>query len=182
MKLIVGLGNPGKQYERTRHNIGFTVLEKIAEIEGLIFKTETTFNAEIAEVNLDERAKIVKPQTYMNDSGLAVVKIKNYWKIEPEDVWILHDDVDLELGKIRIVFGGSSAGHRGVQSIIDNIGEEFWRIRIGVGKDNKIPTQKRVLQNFSAKEDKKISQIVDKTADLVINSLSNNLKNQTIEI
>lgn len=182
MKLIVGLGNPGQQYENTRHNIGFLILDKIAQKKGLNFNLQSDFEAKMAELDIDGKAKLVLPQTYMNDSGRAVVKIKNYFKINLENIWVISDEVDLELGKIRIGQGGSSAGHKGVQSIIDNIGQEFQRIRIGVGKDEKIPTEKWVLQNFSKNESEIIDKIVDKVANLMLESLSNNLKEETINI
>ncbi|MFA6492991.1 MAG: aminoacyl-tRNA hydrolase [Patescibacteria group bacterium] len=182
MKLIVGLGNPGKNYEKTRHNFGFMILEKIVQKKGLIFASQTDFEARITELNIDGKAKLVLPQTFMNDSGRSVQKIKNYFKINLENVWVISDDVDLELGKIRISFSGSSAGHKGVQSIIDNIGQEFWRIRVGVGKHEKVPTEKWVLENFSKNESEIVDKIVDKVADLVLESLSNNLKEETINI
>ncbi|MDZ7587123.1 MAG: aminoacyl-tRNA hydrolase, partial [Patescibacteria group bacterium] len=152
MRLIVGLGNPGKEYEKTRHNLGFMVLEKIASKIGIGFRADSSFESKIAETDSDGKAKLVLPQTFMNDSGRAVAKIKNYWKINSEDILVIYDDVDLELDKVRISLGGSSAGHKGVQSIIDHLGEHFWRIRIGIGKNEKIETEKWVLQNFSDDE------------------------------
>src|SRR3989344_1167128 len=100
MRLIVGLGNPGKQYEKTRHNLGFMVLEKIAEKRGAVFRLEPTYESRFAEMgDLENRIKLVKPKTFMNESGRAVGKIKNYWNIDSEDILVIYDDVDLELGK-----------------------------------------------------------------------------------
>ncbi len=180
MKLIVGLGNPGKNYQKTRHNIGFRILDEIAQKLDLKFTINKSF--ESAEAKINSQMFFIKPNTFMNDSGRAVVKVKNYYKINPNDIWVIHDDVDIEFGKIRISFGGSSAGQKGIQSLIDNIGNDFWRIRIGVSKKDSIPTEKWVLQNFNHDEAKIINQIIDKTANLVIESLSKDLKEETIKI
>src|SRR4030042_5216630 len=167
MRLIIGLGNSGEKYEHTRHNIGFLILEKIAEKRGVVFRLESMYEARFAEMGeLDHRIKLVQPQTFMNESGRAISKIKNYWKVDSEDIWVIHDDVDLEFGKIKVVLGGSSAGHKGVQSIIDNIGEEFWRIRVGVGKNDEIPTDEWVLKNFD--DTKKMEEIIDRVGGFVL--------------
>lgn len=179
--MVVGLGNPGKKYKKTRHNIGFLVLEKIAKKRGVVFRLEPTYEARFAELGeLDNRLKLVEPQTFMNESGRAIVKIKNYWKVDSEDIWVIHDDVDLEFGKARVNLGGTSAGHKGIQSIIDNIGEEFWRIRVGIGRSEKIPTDEWVLKNFD--DPKKAKAIIDRVADFVLESLSNKIEEQTIAI
>ena len=182
MKLIIGLGNPGEKYSKTRHNIGFLILDKIAKKKEIVFRLEPHFESRFAEMgDLQNRIKLVKPQTFMNDSGRAVAKVKNYWKVDSEDIWVIHDDVDLPLGTIRINLSGSS-GHKGVQSIIENIGEQFWRIRIGVGKDEKIPTEEWVLMNFNKAEKEKLAQIIDKAANLVLEFLGSVIKEQTINI
>jgi len=179
MRLVIGLGNPGEKYEKTRHNIGFLILGKIAEKRGVVFRLESMYEARFAEMGeLDDRVKLVEPQTFMNESGRAISKIKNYWKVDSEDIWVIHDDVDLEFGKIRINLGGTSAGHKGIQSIIDNIGEQFWRVRVGVGKSDKIPTDEWVLKNFE--DSKKLDEIIDKVADFVLESLGNEMKEQTL--
>lgn len=181
MKLVVGLGNPGEKYEKNRHNIGFLILEKIAQKKEVTFRLESMYDSRYAELgSLENRIKLVQPQTFMNDSGLAVEKTKNYYKVDSEDIWVIHDDVDLEEGKIRIQLGGSSAGHKGVQSVIDHIGDQFWRIRVGVGRDEKIPTESWVLMNFS--DENKLAEIVDKVAEIVLESLSSKIKEQTINI
>jgi len=209
MRLIVGLGNPGEKYEKTRHNIGFLVLEKIAKKRGVVFRLEPTYEARFAEMatpatpersdggrgELDNRLKLVEPQTFMNESGRAISKIKNYWKVDSEDIWVIHDDVDLELDKVRINLGGTSAGHKGIESIIQAIGDKFWRIRIGVGKparqspdgsrrlaggSDQISTDEWVLKIFD--DPKKVETIIDKVADFVLESLSNKIEEQTIVI
>lgn len=166
MKLIVGLGNPGEKYINTRHNIGFRVIDAMIGKQGSDFKNDIKF---------------LKPQTFMNESGRAVQKMKDFYKIDNQNIIVIHDDVDLEIGKIRISKGGSSAGHKGVQSIIDSIGaEDFWRVRIGVGRDDKIATEDWVLKNFENKEI--IAKIIDETTDYVLNFLSTEIKEQTINI
>jgi len=180
MKLIVGLGNPGEKYTKTRHNTGFLIVDKIAEIKSAVFRLENEFKSENADFgDMENRVKLVKPQTFMNNSGEAVEKLRNYYKLDSEDIWVVHDDVDLELGKIKIVLGGSSAGHKGVQSIIDTIGtDQFWRIRVGVGRSDKISTDEWVLKNFEDKE--KLAKIIDETANFVLKSLSEGINNQNI--
>ena len=180
MRLIVGLGNPGEKYINTRHNLGFLVIDKIAEKENIILRLENEFKSENGDFgSLEDRVKLVKPQTFMNNSGEAVSKLKNYYKIDSEDIWVIHDDIDLESGKVKIVLGGGSAGHKGVQSIIDQLGtDQFWRIRVGVGKSDIIPVEEWVLMNF---EDKEVLQsMVDKTSDFVVESLSKGIQNTSI--
>lgn len=181
MKLVVGLGNPGEKYTKNRHNIGFLVVEKMAQKKEITFRLESMYDSRYAELrSLDNRIKLVEPQTFMNESGRAVEMTKNFWKVDSEDIWVIHDEVDLEEGKIRIQLGGSSAGHKGVQSIIDHIGDQFWRIRIGVGKDEKIPTESWVLMNFT--DGQRLAEIVDKVADFVLESLGKEIKEQTINV
>lgn len=178
MKLIVGLGNPGEKYTKTRHNIGFCVIDNMAQKEGIGFDFDQKSESEVGEI---AEAKLAKPQTFMNNSGEAVSKIKNFYKIDDDDIIIIHDDVDLEIGKIRISLGGSSAGHKGVQSIIDHLGtDNFWRVRVGVGRDEKIPTEDWVLMNFE--DNDKISKIIDETANYVIELLNKGMDNKTINV
>lgn len=137
MKLIIGLGNPGRQYESTRHNIGFMVVDKLerelaAGVPPAWQKDEkkNVLTARIGEVLL------VKPQTFMNKSGFAVKALMDFYKLTPADVWVVHDDMDLPLGKIKIREKGGSAGHNGVQSIIDLLKTDaFVRFRLGIGKE-----------------------------------------------
>lgn len=138
MKLIVGLGNPGGKFEYTRHNIGFMVVEKLVKDRYKLppslgaWKKEEKFLSEVCHAH---EFVAVKPQTYMNLAGLAVVKIANFYKIPPSDIWTVHDDIDLPLGKVRIRRGGASAGHHGIESIIKNLGtSDFVRIRLGIGR------------------------------------------------
>ena len=134
MLLIIGLGNPGKEYEKTRHNIGFVVLNKLmADLELDDWADNKKFRAEIAEGKIDkEKILLFKPQTFMNNSGQSVSAAAKFYKIKPADIWVIHDDLDLPLGKIKIQRDRSSAGHNGVQSIIDALStQNFVRFRIG---------------------------------------------------
>jgi len=156
MKLIIGLGNPGKKYELTWHNVGFIMLDHFKGSrpdDYLACKKSTKFQAEICEGEIgQEKIILAKPQTFMNNSGAAVSALANFYKIKPQDVWVIHDDVDLPQGSLRISHNASAAGHKGVQSIIDALGtQNFVRFRIGIKPEgeNKIPTESYVLQKLS---------------------------------
>jgi len=160
MKLIIGLGNPGLPYKNTRHNIGFQVLDDFLATSNLFnsvpkFKIEKKFKAEIFK---SDNFILAKPQTFMNNSGQTVKALKNFFKIELENIIIVHDDIDLPIGTIRISQNSSSGGHKGLDSIISNIqSKNFIRLRIGIanGMRKKIPADKFVLQKFNP-NDKKI--------------------------
>ena len=134
MKLIVGLGNPGKEYERTRHNSGFLAMDLLADRLGVSISTKK-WNALVETVRIEGQAVLLmKPQTYMNNSGSAVSQAVEYYKIDPEDILVLHDDMDLPVGSLRIRKKGSAGGQKGMKSIIDCLGtNELCRVRIGVG-------------------------------------------------
>lgn len=134
MKLIVGLGNPGDKYKDTRHNVGFLVADKLAHELGSPEAPWTMDEKRKAIVAKTGGIIIVKPQTFMNASGVAVKSIIDFYKVSIQDVWVIHDDIDLPLGKVRIRVGGSSAGHHGVDSIIRELHSvDFVRVRLGVG-------------------------------------------------
>lgn len=156
MKIIVGLGNPGKQYEKTRHNYGFMLVDALARKWKIYWTPNKKFKAEIAKYS---DFLLVKPQTYMNLSGESVAKILSYYKIDIKnlngDLIVVHDDIDIEFGKSRQSFDSRSAGHNGVQSIIDDLKtKNFCRLRLGIKPppDNRIPTVDYVLQKFSKDE------------------------------
>jgi PTH1 family peptidyl-tRNA hydrolase len=152
MKLIVGLGNPGEKYQKSRHNTGFIVLNRLVEERGLEWENSARFGSEIAEYN---DVILVKPQTFMNNSGDAVSRLINFYKISPDDLIVVHDDVDLPLGSIKKQKGKNSAGHHGVEDIIKKLGtKDFWRVRVGIGKpeDKNIPVDEWVLQDFGENE------------------------------
>lgn len=167
MKLIVGLGNPGKKYEQTRHNVGLKAIEEIVTNFQLpIFKFQSIFNAQISKGKLEnQKIILVKPLTFMNNSGQAVQYIQKKHKIRIEDIVIIHDDLDIPLGKIRVCQNRSAAGHQGVQSIINYLkNKNFVRIRIGIKPENKIkiPAEKFVLKNFPKQEKEILKQIIQK--------------------
>lgn len=154
MKLIVGLGNPGDTYERTWHNAGFIALDALAlTLAADAFMVQKKFNAAIAKATAaKEKIILAKPQTFMNNSGQAVSGLLRFYRLEPTDLWVFHDDIDLPLGKIRISIDASAGGHRGIQSIIDALGsQQFTRFRIGIQPKvpRLIPTERYVLQKIN---------------------------------
>ena len=169
MFIIVGLGNPGEKYKNTRHNIGFMVINKLKEIQNFSdWKQGKKFNAQISEGILEgEKIMLAKPQTFMNNSGKAVKSIINYSSlIIDNQLFIIHDDIDLPVGQMKISKNRGSAGHKGVQSIIDNLGNKnFVRFRIGIKpiSATRIPTEKFVLKNFTKPEQKILEKIIEKT-------------------
>ncbi|MDD5770244.1 MAG: aminoacyl-tRNA hydrolase [Candidatus Gracilibacteria bacterium] len=161
MKLIVGLGNPGLQYEKTRHNAGFLFLDWFKNELNILndWKNETKFKGEILETFIaGEKIILLKPQTFMNLSGESVLKIMSFYKIEKKDIIVIFDDVSLDFGKIRFRESGSAGGQNGVKSIIQNIGEEFRRIKIGIGQDRRFDLADWVLSKFSEEELKKLNE------------------------
>lgn len=170
MKVIAGLGNPGKDYQRTRHNVGFMVIDELVEkLKASPYKIK--FQALIAEANIKgEKVLLVKPQTYMNNSGDSLREILNFYKIPPEDLIVIYDDIDIGFATLRIRKKGSAGSHNGMKSIIYQIqADTFPRVRIGVGK--KHPNQDLanfVLSNFAKEEEEEISSAVGKASLAVI--------------
>ncbi|MBV8737187.1 MAG: aminoacyl-tRNA hydrolase [Alphaproteobacteria bacterium] len=153
MRLVVGLGNPGARYARNRHNIGFMAIDAIARRHGFpAFRNR--FKGELSEAPLaGMRRLLLKPQTFMNASGESVAEAARFFKIAPEDILVIHDEIDLRPGKLRVKRGGGNAGHNGLRSIDPIIGTDYWRMRIGVGHPGiKELVQPYVLQNFSSEE------------------------------
>lgn len=155
MKLIVGLGNPGEKFQYTRHNIGFMVIDRLVKDKLSLlpslkaWKKADKFKAEICRTD-DFLA--VKPQTYMNLTGISVVGLLSYYKIALSDLWVIHDDIDLPLGKIRIRSGGAAAGHHGIESIIKETGRsDFLRFRLGIGR-GKLNINKTASDNLHRRE------------------------------
>jgi len=175
MKLIAGLGNPGSQYKNTRHNLGFMVIEALADDLGASFKKCKRTNSQRVKAKIGiKEVMLVKPQTFMNNSGISLRKISHYYKIKPKDIWIIYDDIDLPLGKIRIRKKGSAGGHKGVASIIQELStDEFNRFRIGIGsnREKNIPAEKYVLQKFSREEIKKIKNSIPQTLEILKKNL-----------
>jgi PTH1 family peptidyl-tRNA hydrolase len=193
MKIVVGLGNPGKKYQNTRHNTGWIALDALAskllncQIVKLskYFKFQKKLQAEILKLDakrysLDTDYLLIKPQTFMNDSGLAVkkeIQLENLKIGQLDNLYVIHDDLDIPLGEYKIQFSRGPAGHKGVQSIIDHLGtKDFWRIRIGIGiEKSKVKSQKSkvkdeefVLENFNKQERQIIDKIIKKATEQLI--------------
>jgi PTH1 family peptidyl-tRNA hydrolase len=148
-RLIIGLGNPGKEYEKTYHNVGILFIENKIPPNSK-FQIPNSKNFEHLKTNI---LILVKPKTFMNESGKAVKEALKYFKVKPEELLIVHDDSDIELGKYKISFGRGSAGHKGVQSIIDALGaNNFWRLRIGIGKNKKLKIKNKKFTMIKAGE------------------------------
>jgi PTH1 family peptidyl-tRNA hydrolase len=166
MRAIVGLGNPGAGYRHTRHNVGFEVLDELARRWGVRFKSWKAL-ADIAVVR-ERDALLAKPQTFMNASGEAVQRIAAFHKLDPADVLIVVDEVQLPLGRIRVRPSGSDGGHNGLKSVIQHVGREFPRLRVGVGRGD--PTWNladHVLSRFDAEERDVVERSVARSADAV---------------
>lgn len=162
MKLIIGLGNPGKEYTGTRHNLGFFVVEQFATKHGATFQQKPKFKAEITELTIGgEKVILAKPTTYYNLSGQAVRAISDFYKIIPTNILIIHDELDLPFGTVRARVGGSSAGNNGVQSITDRLGPDTARLRIGSSNEHHRQVSGRdfVLSKLAAHEAEQFTQI-----------------------
>lgn len=172
MKLIVGLGNPGSQYEKTRHNLGWRVIDQLRkQLKLADWHSAKNFKSLICQGNLNRQKVILaKPETFMNNSGLAVKKIVNYYRIPIEEILIIHDDIDLPLGKIKIQRNRGAAGHRGVWSIINHLdSKNFIRMRIGIRpvQAENIETEKFVLGKFTDQEEKTVKETTERAARLI---------------
>lgn len=192
MRLIVGLGNPGPEYKKTRHNVGFQTIEVLGKrLKAKGYRSK--FDAELAKGKIDgEKVILAKPQTFMNRSGQAVKTIADYHKIKPGNIWVIHDDIDLPLGTIRISKDGSSGGHKGVQSIINHLKtKNFPRFRIGIRpcmldtecshvKHSVSNIEKFVLEKFSKAEEKIIKEVIKKTVQAIETALKEGLLPSTI--
>ncbi len=182
MKIIIGLGNPGEKYENTRHNVGFLAISdfrlKISDFSD--WKLNKKLNAEISEGKIDgEKIVLLKPSTFMNNSGQAVAAAARFYKIKPVEILVIHDDIDLPLGKIRIKKDGSSGGHRGVESIIASLGaNNFPRLKIGVAPEKRpknFDAAKFVLKKFAKTEEKTVGEIIKKATEAAAMILSGNI-------
>ena len=174
MIIIVGLGNPGKKFEKTRHNVGFRVLDEFSRKNNFSdFKLSKKFLAEISEGIMNkEKVVLTRPQTFMNQSGKSVKILNTKYKIQNTNLFVIHDDIDLPLGKIRISKGRSAAGHKGVESIIKELKtKDFVRFRIGIKSQKtdskKQKTEKFVLQKFNKDEEKILKEVIEKTAEAI---------------
>ena len=167
MLLLVGLGNPTPNSQNNRHNVGFKIVDAINQKFGLS-KQKPKFKGLLTTGSIGEK-KIyaIKPLTFMNNSGVCIRELLEYFKINAEDVIVFHDDLDVDFGKIKTKFGGSNAGHNGIDSIDKFIGKDYSRVRIGIGRpETKISVSDYVLNDFNEEEQEKIFQIINKDLDL----------------
>jgi PTH1 family peptidyl-tRNA hydrolase len=170
MKLIVGLGNPGRKYQATRHNAGFWWVDEIVRVAGTSFRHETGFHGEVARVPRSE-LWLLKPQTYMNESGRAVGAFSAFYRIAPEDILVAHDELDLPPGGIKLKFGGGLSGN-GLKDVAAVLGtKDFWRLRIGIGHPRDLAASEQevidyVLHAPRADERKAIQEAIDKAMEV----------------
>ena len=185
MILLVGLGNPTPDSNDNRHNVGFKIIDAINQKFGLS-KQKPKFKGLLTTGNIaNKKVYAIKPLTFMNNSGICIRELMEYFKINIDDVIVFHDDLDVDFGKIKAKFGGSSAGHNGIESIDKFIGKEYSRVRVGIGKpDKKISVSDYVLNNFNDEEKIQLSQItmniiesipilIDKKLDLFSSTVNN---------
>ena len=180
MFLVVGLGNYPKEYELTRHNIGFMCLDNLADKYSASFKTEAKFKADVASCMINyEKVILAKPLTYMNLSGEAVQKIASFYKIEPNNILIVFDDLSLDLGKFRFRANGSDGGHNGIKSIIQHLGtNKFPRLKVGIGPQPQfMKSEAFVLQKFSNNQMDLLNKVVLKSVDAIEDYLSSGIQN-----
>ncbi len=175
--LVAGLGNPGPRHERDRHNVGWMVIDELARRRDASFKSK--FNGRIGETRIDQaRVALLKPETYMNESGRSISAAARYYKVVPEHVLVVHDDVDLEVGRLQARAGGGLAGHNGLRSIAQALGTpDFLRLRIGVGRPGRGDQRDVadfVLAPFEAHEDR--DGVVARAADAVVALVSEGLE------
>ena len=167
MFLIIGLGNPGKEYEGTRHSIGRVIVETFGKKIGFSFSFNKKWNALAAEGKLGkEKLILLLPETFMNKSGNAVGPAARFYKIKPASIVVVHDDSDIEVGRAKLSFNKSSAGHKGVESVIRALKTQaIWRFRIGIQKKRRVEAEKLVLQKFAPAEKTAVAKITRKTVD-----------------
>lgn len=168
MQLVVGLGNPGAGYARNRHNVGFMAVDEIVRRHSFS-PWRSKFHGQLAEGTIaGEKVLILKPETYMNESGRAVQAAMTFYKIAPRDVIVLHDELDLAGGKVRVKRGGGHAGHNGLRSIHTHVGPDYARVRIGIGHPgDKERVVGHVLKDFSREEDQWVQKLLDSIADRI---------------
>ena len=166
--LVAGLGNPGRGYERTRHNLGWLVVDQLARRHGGSFRSK--FSGRLAELRIGgSRVAVLKPETYMNESGRSLAAAARFFKVEPEALLVVHDDVDLDPGRLQARSGGGLAGHNGLRSIASALGtQDFLRLRIGVGRPgrgDRRSVSDYVLSNFDPEED--VDALIERSTDAV---------------
>lgn len=175
--VIIGLGNPGKEYKETHHNVGFMFVDKIAESYNATFKLEKRHQAEVAVIEINgKKHYLLKPVTYMNLSGKAVKSFTDYYKINSSDILVISDDLDLPVSSFRIRKSGGAGGHNGIKSIINEIGtNEFPRLRIGIGRKENKEVIDYVLSKFSKTDKKLIDETLEYAPNIFIDLANNDL-------
>jgi len=162
IKLFVGLGNPGNKYSKTRHNAGFLLLDELAKNEGVAFSRQSRFFGDVAELSMGgERLYLLKPGTFMNRSGQSVSSLMKYYKILPEEILVVHDELDFDVGVVKLKTGGGHGGHNGLRDIIASIGvKDFKRLRIGIGRpgSGKVVAD-YVLSDFPKADIKRVKEL-----------------------
>ena len=177
MKAIFGLGNPTRYYYNTRHNLGYIVVDLCVKEKNIKFKNKINLSAKIADTLIkNEKVIFVKPKTFMNNSGLCIEKVLAYYKISNKDILIICDDLNLDFGTIRFKENGSSGGHNGLESIIEVIGEEFNRLRIGISKPKDIDFKDYVLSEFSLEEKEKLPIVLKITKEAIFDWIRYGIK------
>ena len=177
MKLIVGLGNPGTKYEMTRHNIGFLIADKVAQKLNTDISKDK-FKGKFNKVAYNnEDIILLKPMTFMNLSGESVLPASKFFKVDTKDILVIHDELDIEFGKIKFKKGGGFAGHNGLKSIGSSLSrQEFNRLRVGIGRPaGRISVADYVLQKFSGEEEAELDDLIEKSAEAVIFYLENGI-------
>lgn len=174
MNILIGLGNPGRNYSNTKHNFGFWIIDRYSEIRSLKFQAGKG-NYHYAKQN---DLCLMKPATFMNNSGIAVSEFCSFFKAIPEELLVIYDDIDLPLGTLRFRSGGGTGGHKGVESIIYQLGSEnFNRLRIGIATDDKMrPSEKYVLSPFSSQNDKNKNKVIDNACKGIDYFIDNGIK------
>ena len=174
MKLIIGLGNPGKEYDNTRHNIGFRFIDNYALNHNFSI-TKKKFNGLYYELlNNQEKVIFLKPLSFMNLSGTVVKKYMDYYKIDIKDILVIHDDLDMDIARLKLKLGGSCGGHNGIRNIIDNLSNEnFLRLKVGISKDKDNSVIDYVLGKFSKEDNEKLNKITDKVNNIIDDFVNN---------
>ena len=182
-KLIVGLGNPGTRYAHTRHNFGFLVLDELAKEEQVKFKKQTRFNAEIAKIEASEQiAYLLKPQTFMNLSGLSLRRCIDFYKIKIKDILVVVDDASLDFEEVKIKPKGGSAGHNGLKDIECHIGKDYARLKMGIGQPGRMVLEDYVLERFNAKEVSQLGHVIDMGTQAIRKWLADGLERTMNEV
>jgi PTH1 family peptidyl-tRNA hydrolase len=168
IKLFVGLGNPGEKYSDTRHNAGFWWIDLVADQHNINLQNNDKFSSSIGKSSNSDEIYFAKPSTYMNDSGKALAAIIKFYKINPKEILVVHDDLDIDVGQAKLKFGGSHGGHNGLKSIFASIGsQDFWRLKIGIGHPgDKHLVVDYVLKNPSSKERSLIDDSIEVSSQL----------------